>query len=341
MTTKQDIVDKILNKAIIKSEVKDKSKTCFAPINIALIKYWGKRNEELKLPMSSSLSYSSTELGTKTKIQLNNKDEDIVILNGNKIANNDVFYKNAINFVNLFRNALHFDKRLIIKTTNNIPTASGLASSASGFASLTLAMNDFFDLNLHQKELSILARLGSGSACRSIVSAIDKTATFVLWNKGISEDGFDSYAEKINLPSVIENNLCMFIVKITDKKKDISSTDAMRMTIERSKKYSTWLKQTENDMLNIFNVKSFQEFGLIVENNSLLMHQAIRDAGIDYFLPKTYEGIDFIKKIREQENLNVFCTIDAGANVKIICKKQELEKIKTPFISSKYHLMCF
>ena len=328
---RQDIVNKILNTTTLQSEVKDKSKKYFAPINIALIKYWGKRNEELKLPMSSSLSYSSATLGTETELQLNDADEDFVILNDNNVANDDVFYKNAINFINLFRNALHFDKRLIIKTTNNIPTASGLASSASGFASLTLAINDFFDLNLNQKELSILARLGSGSACRSIVSAIDKTATFVLWNKGISEDGFDSYAEKITLPSLIEDNLSMFIVRITDNKKDISSTDAMRMTIERSKKYSTWLKQTENDMLNIFNVKSFQEFGLIVENNSLLMHQAIRGAGIDYFLPKTYECIDFIKKLREQENLNVFCTIDAGANVKALCFKQELQNIKKQF----------
>ena len=331
MMNRQDIVNKILNTTTLPSEIKDKSKTCFAPINIALIKYWGKRNEELKLPMSSSLSYSSSTLGTETELQLNDADEDFVILNDNNVANDDVFYKNAINFINLFRNALHFDKRLIIKTTNNIPTASGLASSASGFASLTLAINDFFDLNLNQKELSILARLGSGSACRSIVSAIDKTATFVLWNKGISEDGFDSYAEKITLPSLIEDNLSMFIVRITDNKKDISSTDAMRITIERSKKYSTWLKQTENDMLNIFNVKSFQEFGLIVENNSLLMHQAIRSAGIDYFLPKTYECIDFIKKLREQENLNVFCTIDAGANLKALCFKQELQNIKKQF----------
>lgn len=331
MMNRQDIVNKILNTTTLPSEIKDKSKTCFAPINIALIKYWGKRNEELKLPMSSSLSYSSSTLGTETELQLNDADEDFVILNDNNVANDDVFYKNAINFINLFRNALHFDKRLIIKTTNNIPTASGLASSASGFASLTLAINDFFDLNLNQKELSILARLGSGSACRSIVSAIDKTATFVLWNKGISEDGFDSYAEKITLPSLIEDNLSMFIVRITDNKKDISSTDAMRITIERSKKYSTWLKQTENDMLNIFNVKSFQEFGLIVENNSLLMHQAIRDAGIDYFLPKTHKCIDFIKKLREQENLNVFCTIDAGANVKALCFKQELQNIKKQF----------
>ena len=331
MITKQDIVNKILNTTTLPSEVKDKSKTCFAPINIALIKYWGKRNEELKLPMSSSLSYSSSTLGTKTEIQLSNGNEDVVILNGNNVANDDVFYKNAINFVNLFRNTLHFDKRLIIKTTNNIPTASGLASSASGFASLTLAINNFFDLNLDQKELSILARLGSGSACRSIVSAIDKTANFVLWNKGVSEDGFDSYAEKITLPNVIEDNLSMFIVKITDNKKDISSTEAMRITMRKSRFYSTWLKQTENDMLNIFNVKSFQEFGLIVENNSLLMHQAIRSAGIDYFLPKTYECIDFIKKLREQENLSVFSTIDAGANVKVLCLKQELQNIKKQF----------
>ena len=341
MITKQDIVNKILNTATLQSEVKDKSKKYFAPINIALIKYWGKRNEKLKLPMSSSLSYSSSTLGTETELQLNDADKDVVILNGNNIANDDVFYKNAINFINLFRNALHFDKRLIIKTTNNIPTASGLASSASGFASLTLAINDFFDLNLNQKELSILARLGSGSACRSVVSASEKTANFVLWNKGVSKDGFDSYAEKINLPSVIENNLCMFIVKITDKKKDISSTDAMRMTMERSKKYSTWLKQTENDMLNIFNLKSFQEFGLIVENNALLMHQAIRDAGIDYFLPKTYECIDFIKKLREQENLSVFCTIDAGANVKVMYLKQELQYIKKQFNTYRYKLVDF
>ena len=341
MTTQQDVVNKILEGKLDKHEVRTTSNAFFAPINIALIKYWGKRNEELKLPMSSSLSYSSLHLGTITKVLPNCKNADEIFLNGVLIEQNTDFYNRTIAFVNLFRNALNVDIKLTIITDNNVPTASGLASSASGFASLTLAINDLFNLNLDEKTLSILARLGSGSACRSIVSAIDKTANFVLWNKGISEDGFDSYAEKIALPNVIEDNLSMFIVKITDNKKDISSTDAMRMTIEMSKKYSTWLKQTENDILNIFNVKSFQEFGLIVENNSLLMHKSIRDAGIDYFLPKTYECVDFIKKLREQENLSVFCTIDAGANVKIICEKQELEITKTQFISSKYHLITF
>ena len=95
MITKQDIVNKILNTTTLPSEVKDKSKTCFAPINIALIKYWGKRNEELKLPMSSSLSYSSSTLGTKTEIQLSNGNEDVAILNGNNVVNDDVFYKNS------------------------------------------------------------------------------------------------------------------------------------------------------------------------------------------------------------------------------------------------------
>ena len=335
--TRQDVVNEMLKQTSHRHSYKDSSNVFFAPINIALIKYWGKRNEELKIPMSSSVSYSSNKLGTKTEICLSNSNNDVVYLNNKEMADNSVFYKNLVPFINLFRNALNFDKTLLIKTYNNIPTASGLASSASGFASLTLALNDFFNLNLNEKSLSIIARLGSGSACRSIISALDNNARFVHWGKGDDEDGLDSYAEKITLPSCVEKNLSMLVVKITDKKKNISSTDAMRITIEKSKLYRNWLQQTIFDAKNIFTVKSFKEFGEIVEKNSKTMHDAIHDAGIEYFLPKTYEFIEFIKKLRNKKDIDIFYTMDAGANVKVVCNMQRLNDVKRILSKNGYN----
>ena len=326
MITKQEFVNTILSQSFSEENVNIKNETgfYFAPINIALIKYWGKENEELKTPMSSSLSMTIPEFGTKTKIIKSPKDE--VLFNGKDIDKDDDFFKKIFNYFNLFRNYFNDKNCYKIITENNISTASGLASSASGFGALLFAINDLYNIQLSQKNLSLLARIGSGSACRSVFGTDEKNR-FVIWNKetkNINDEkyGFNSYAEPIYCLPDFVNKIKIRIVEISKEKKQISSTDAMRKTIEFAQQnknaiYNKWLEQTQKDIVNIFNTKDFIEFGEIVENNALMMHKSMQEVGINYFLPKTEQVIQEIQQNRKKGKME-FITIDAGANVKVL-----------------------
>lgn len=281
--TPLDIVSYICRKKFLsKKQIKEKKVDVFAPINIALIKYWGKRDNLLRLPTASSLSYTSTHLGSITTLSKNTFQKDIVVFNGKDITDepNNVVKNKILSFVSLFKEALSLqDVCFTINTKNNIPTTSGLASSASGFASLVLALNDILSLNLTNCELSILARLGSGSACRSVFL----NERFVLWQKGRKKNGLDSFAKPVHLPEFIENNISAFVVKITEKQKGVSSTEAMNMIDKNSNTYRQWIRKTNSDLKRIFLVKSFQEFGELIEENAMRMHNLINKYGVKIF----------------------------------------------------------
>lgn len=326
--TRQDVVNTICKKAVGGRNINMKTATQkhFAPINIALLKYWGKQNEELKLPTTSSLSMILPEYGTTTQIVKSENNTDEVYLNDVCIDKQSSFYIKVFEYLDLFRHYFNDKNKYKILTYNNIATASGLASSSSGFGALVLAINNLYNLELEGKNLSILARLGSGSACRSVFGVEEKNK-FVIWHKGIRTDGMDSFAEPVyNLPDFTKH-IKMKIIEVSNEKKSISSTDAMRQTIETSNepinngkqsKYQQWITQTKNDLKEIFNTKNFNEFGEIVERNALMMHYAIQEAGINYFLPKTLDVINTIQENRKMGIKNEYFTIDAGANVKVL-----------------------
>ena len=138
----------------------------FAPTNIALCKYWGKRNAELNLPMTSSLSISLPDKGSMTNVALVDKPHDVIILNDEEIPHDSDFSRRIVQFLDLFRPEKNWHLMIYIKM--NLPVAAGLASSACGFASLISALNDIFAWQLSHTDLSILARIGSGSAARSL-----------------------------------------------------------------------------------------------------------------------------------------------------------------------------
>ncbi|MBQ7536913.1 MAG: diphosphomevalonate decarboxylase [Rickettsiales bacterium] len=326
--TRQEIVSEILkNKAW---KLREKTDFLFAPINIALVKYWGKRDEELRLPMSTSVSMRGKNLGSKTKIFLS--DQDVLVINNSTYSN--TINSNSTNrifaFLDLFRNALNIKQNFQIETYNNFPTAAGIASSASGFAALTLAINELFELKLSEKELSILARLGSGSACRSIINS-----DFAIWNKGILDDGMDSFADPVELK--LRTKICMFVAVVSTNKKKISSSEAMKITTysntidSNNLRYNEWLKQTEIDAKRILQIECFDEFGELAENNAIMMHAAIQAGGINYFEPKTYEVLEFIKACRRSKKINVYATIDAGSNVKLIVRECEKNILQIEF----------
>jgi diphosphomevalonate decarboxylase len=302
--------------------------TAFAPANIALVKYWGKRDSQLNLPVTDSLSIDLGNLGTETTIEPS--DSDIVILNGNKLSQGDPFAVKVINYVNLFRNALNQaatnQPALRITTENNIPTGAGVASSASGFAALTRALDKYFDLRLSDRELSLMANLGSGSASRSIFKG------FVYRHAGTDPNGMDSYSEP--LPYTWPE-LKIGLITVSAKAKRISSREGMDRTTAKSPLYKTWPDKVKDDMKKMIAAiksKDFELLGSTAESNALAMHECMRASTppLNYFEPKTEAIISKVQKIRK-EGLPFYLTIDAGPNVKLLYLDKNEEKVKTEF----------
>jgi diphosphomevalonate decarboxylase len=288
-----------------------------APVNIALIKYWGKANAELVLPTTTSLSLTLTDLYTETTFE---EGPFQFIINGKLGDASEVARVNDV--------LKHFrDHQVIIHTKNNFPTASGLASSASGFAALTVGLNKFFEAEYTLQELATLTRLGSGSSCRSLVD------DFAIWNKNGSVESLKNPFE----------DLRMIVVIISEAKKAISSRDAMKLTMETAPSYSTWIQDSDKDLATIKEAiikKDFLMVGQTMEKNSARLHQVMADAtpAIRYQQPESLKVLAMVSTLRQQ-GLVGFATMDAGPNVKILIQGKDLsqweDRLKTT-LSAKY-----
>ncbi|MHB1946672.1 MAG: diphosphomevalonate decarboxylase [Gammaproteobacteria bacterium] len=303
---------------------KNESAASFAPSNIALCKYWGKRNQELNLPMTSSLSISLDNKGATAELRLNNNSSDSIILNGNKVELFSSFAKRLIEFLNLFRknSAPHFD----IHIQSNIPVAAGMASSACGFASIVQALNKLFCWELSEHELSILARLGSGSACRSLWQG------FVEWHVGMREDGMDSHG--IAIPTQWPE-LCVGLLILSEKEKGLGSREAMQRTITTSPLYSAWPDKVNHDLSLLkqaITVQDFKLLGQTAESNAITMHATMLSAWppIMYFMPETVAAMHQIWKLRH-DGVLIYFTQDAGPNLKLLFLEKDLSTIREQF----------
>ena len=296
----------------------------FAPINFALIKYWGKRDDHLHLPITDSLSLTIDQLGTHTQIREINNHHDIIMINDQPEIVDNAFSTKIINYLNLFRpKGVCYE----VNTKSDVAIASGLASSASGFAALIKALDNLYGWNLNSQALSILARLGSGSACRSLYSG------FVLWQKGKQDDGLDSYAVPLPLswPEV-----SIGLLMTSNEAKKISSRAAMAHTVDSSPLYQKWPQKVKQDLLHLQKAildKDFQRFGEIVEDNAIFMHKTAQQATppIDYDNPKTRHYKQLIQRLRQEMKINAYFTQDAGPHLKLIYKKQDESKIQDCF----------
>lgn len=303
--------------------------TSFAPANIALVKYWGKRDSNLNLPVTDSLSIDLGNLGTTTTVEHSHTGKDIVILNGTQLAPEDKFAVKVIDFIDLFRNSVQTRTKplpLKITTYNNIPTGAGVASSASGFAALTKALDQFFGLALAGRELSLMANLGSGSASRSIFKG------FVYRHAGTDPDGMDSYSEP--LPYTWPE-LKIGLITVSAKAKRVSSREGMERTVATSPLYKSWPDQVKEDMgkmLSAIKLKDFQLLGSTAEDNALAMHKCMRASTppLNYFEMETEAIISRVQELRK-EGLSLYLTIDAGPNVKLLYLNKDEEKVKTEF----------
>jgi len=295
-----------------------------SPINIALIKYWGKRDQDLILPYNSSISMTVDGLYVHTTVDFDNKyTEDIFILNDKEIAQESEEYKKYIGrFLNIIREKYNIDSKIKIVSKGNFPASAGLASSASGFSALSTAINSALSLNLDKKELSILSRQGSGSSARSIYSG------FVEWKKGEKADGSDSYAEQIinDWP-----DFRMVICVTAEEEKKVKSRAGMAQSVSTSPMYSEWLLSIEDDLKKTkkgIKEKNFSIVGKTAEENCLKMHAIMMTTkpSIIYWNNITVKIIQSIIDWREN-GLESYFTIDAGPQVKILCTENSVKEI--------------
>lgn len=296
----------------------------FAPTNIALIKYWGKRNDLLNLPTTSTLSITLPDKGCFTQLSLNKQGKDDYWLNKHSVPCNTPFSQRLKKFLDLVRPKNIGFK---VETQSNIPIASGLASSACGYAALTLALNKLFSWDLTKQQLSQLARLGSGSACRSFWPG------FVEWHAGNDATGLDCYAEPLTEYAWPKLRIGLLITSYREKK--VGSRAAMQRTLATSPYYSMWLAKSLSDLNIVKKCLAQHDFALLgktVESNALALHASIMTAWppIIYSNKKTLEAMQKIWQLR-QNGLLVYFTQDAGSQLKLLFLEKDRQSLLTIF----------
>ena len=293
--------------------------TASANTNIALIKYWGKVDEVQAIPATSSLSLTLGGTRTTTTVSFDGGDgaADSVTINGSSSSGAEL--ARVSRFLDLVRSRSGITAAATVTSRASVPLAAGLASSAAGFAALAAAASRAAGMDLDDRELSRLARRGSGSATRSIFGGL------VRWNAG--HDDASSYAE----PVACEMDLAMVVVVLSKSDKPISSTRGMRATMRTSPLFPAWVEASGKDLqvaLEAVRAGDLERLGEVVEGNALGMHATMMAArpGIIYWLPQTVAALQAIRAMRE-EGLPVWATIDAGPNVKVLTEGARAEEV--------------
>ena len=297
--------------------------TAIAHSNIALVKYWGKRAPKLNLPAVGSISITLDALRTTTYVEfIPDLIHDMLELNGVQIESEERL--RVQKFMDLIRQKAGTNDYAIIKSDNNFPTAAGLASSASAFAALALAGTRAAGLDLSPKELSILARIGSGSAARSIFGG------FVEMNKGLFKNGSDAFAKPIADANYWD--LRVLIAVTSESEKKTGSTDGMTQSKKTSPYYKDWVATSSKDLSGMraaITKKDFQKLGEISEFSCLKMHAVAlaTNPGLIYWNGTTVEGMHLIRELRGK-GTEAYFTIDAGPQLKAICQADDEQKVK-------------
>ncbi len=298
--------------------------TAYAPANIALVKYWGKRDEDLNLPVTGSLSISLGPLGSHVELARGTGGADAIWLNGARVPADRPFAQRASAYLDLFRPVADFVFEL--KARNTVPTAAGFASSASGFAAVAKAVDGLFGWGLGTRELSILARLGSGSAARSLEEG------FVEWHAGTAADGMDSYAERLNAEWP---ELRVGAVVLCSAEKPIGSRAGMKSSVETCEFYREWPGRVAKDLAALkaaIAKRDFMALGAVAEANALAMHalMAATRPPIVYALPETVAAMRTVWAAREA-GLPLWFTMDAGPNVKLLFEARDEGRVREIF----------
>ena len=306
-----------MGKKIYRKNINYKA-TAVSPANIAFIKYWGKKNSKLNIPFNDSVSMNLDKCLTTTTVEFNPHFRgDKVFVDGKKIEGDKK--DRVINIIDLVREKSGISYGVKVVSKNNFPSDSGVASSASAFSALAIAGSCACGLKLSEKELSILARLGSGSASRSIVNG------FVWWKKGKNNNS--SFATQI-VPETYWD--LRDIVVIVEKKKKKSSTEGhnVALTSPFFKVRQKNLPKRVRNVISAIKKKNLLKLGELIEQEAIELHVMAMTSNppIFYWNKGTVEVIHKVREWRENGLVSYF-TMDAGANVHVICQGKNVEKL--------------
>lgn len=279
--------------------------------NIALVKYWGKQDATWNVPLTGSLSVTLAPLATHTRLMA--ADHDQLWLNGEPVP----LPARMQRVLAQAREMGGARDPLRIDSHNHFPTAAGVASSASAYAALAFAL--LAPLGADLKDISRLARLGSGSASRSVYGG------FAEWLPGTSHP--DSYA----VPIADEHHwpdLRVLVALIDAGTKPVSSTEGMARTVATSPLYPAWPDTVARDLETARQAileKDFERLGEVAEANALAMHATALAArpAVLYWQPQTLALLRHIWTWRHA-GLACYATMDAGPNVKLLCREKEV-----------------
>lgn len=331
--TEQDFILKDYDSNIKNGAVKWES-----PSNIALVKYWGKK--ENQIPENPSISFTLSNCKTVTEVIYTKKEDKgfsfDVIFEG---ENNEAFKPKIQTFFERIETYMPFlrDYHFKIETSNTFPHSSGIASSASGMSALALCLMSIEwslcgveanknDKSYFKNKASFLARLGSGSACRSIEGEL------VVWGQNESTESSDLFGVKFK-EDVHPNfqNYQDAILLVDKGEKQVSSTVGHKLMYGHPFAKKRFAQAHENlaelkEVLTLGNQKRFIE---IVENEALTLH-AMMMTSMPYFIlmkPNTLEIINKIWQFRAKTGSNICFTLDAGANVHVLFPEAEADKV--------------
>lgn len=296
-----------------------KKATATAPSNIAFTKYWGKKDEKLRLPENGSISMCLSNLLTTTTVQFSDSyKEDEIVINGIK---NNLESKRVIKHLDRIRTLAKTKLHAKVVSHNNFPSSTGLSSSASGFAALTVAAAAAAGLRPSEKELSILARQGSGSACRSIPSG------FVEWTGGKTNE--TSYAKQIFPPSYWK--IADVVTIVSSGKKEIP-TSIGQQTATSSPFLKTRLanmKRKNQLVKKLIHDRNFTKFGELIEAEALELHTIMmtQNPPLIYLEPDSILLMKLCQKWRA-EGLLVYFTLNTGQDIHLIVEQKNISKLK-------------
>lgn len=295
--------------------------TAIAHPNIAVVKYWGKRQVALNLPAVPSLSVTLDRFQTETSVTWGiDAPADEIVLNGEEADD-----KTRSRVSGLLDLVAPGRPRCRVTSVNNFPTAAGLASSSSAFAALALAADNAAGTHRDKAQLSALARQGSGSACRSLWGG------WVEWRLGTLPSGADSHGLPLAPRDHWDVSVVVAIVSAGPKK--TGSRAGMKRTQQTCPYYDAWVQTAPADVDEgraAILARDLPRLGAVMEQSTLKMHATMLTTTptIRYWQPGTLAAVQVVESLRAK-GVGAWYTMDAGPNVKVLCETADAQTVAT------------
>jgi diphosphomevalonate decarboxylase len=291
--------------------------------NVALSKYWGKREGDGNFPAVPSLSVTLSGLETRTRVRFDaSLAEDRLVLNGERA--DKASHARASELLDRVRRASGETRYAEVRTRNDFPTASGLASSASGFAAMALAATRAAGLSWDAARVSDLARRSSARAARSLFGGFVELLAGPPG--GAPVDTLS--AQRIAPPDHLA--LTILVCVTTEARKAVGSSEGMRRTMTASPYARAWLEEAPRlhaRLRDALLARDFPAVGELAEASALAMHASAIAAGVTYWTGATLEALSAVRTLRTQ-GTHAYASIDAGPHVKVLARASEAARVR-------------